>query len=272
MVVVHPDLLGTYGDGGNGVVLARRAAWRGIDVELVLAHSDEVLPSGDLYCLGGGEDAPQVRSAESLRSDRVLERAHAAGAVVFGVCAGYQLLGREFPDGAGRPPARPRSARRGHPQGHGPPAVGELVATPRPDAPTLPGGIPLPTLTGFENHGGVTVGWPRGHGPGRRGDRDRQRIGRRHRGCLVGARPRHLPARPGPRPQPAARRPAARLGARRKGHAGCPRLRSTTARWRRCGPSGCDAVRVATTAVAISPSALGARRAQASGTQLPWKP
>jgi lipid II isoglutaminyl synthase (glutamine-hydrolysing) len=157
VVVVHPDLLGTYGDGGNGVVLARRAAWRGIDVELLLAHSDEVLPSGDLYCLGGGEDAPQVRSAESLRSDRVLERAHAAGAVVFGVCAGYQLLGREFPDGMGAPHAglglldvatRKGAARR---------AVGEVVATPRANAPTLADGISLPALTGFENHGGVTT-------------------------------------------------------------------------------------------------------------------
>jgi lipid II isoglutaminyl synthase (glutamine-hydrolysing) len=157
VVVVHPALLGTYGDGGNGVVLARRAAWRGIDVELVLAHSDEVLPSGDLYCLGGGEDAPQVRSAESLRSDKVLERAHADGAAVFGVCAGYQLLGREFPDRVGAPhpglglldvATRKGTARR---------AVGELVATLRPDAPVLPGGRPLPALTGFENHGGVTT-------------------------------------------------------------------------------------------------------------------
>ena len=27
--VVYPDLLGTYGDGGNGLILARRAGWRG---------------------------------------------------------------------------------------------------------------------------------------------------------------------------------------------------------------------------------------------------
>src|ERR1700733_605010 len=94
VVVVHPDLLGTYGDGGNGLVLAQRAAWRGIDIELIAAHSDEPLPTGDLYCLGGGEDTPQVRAAESLRADGALERAHAGGAVVFGVCAGYQLLGK----------------------------------------------------------------------------------------------------------------------------------------------------------------------------------
>src|SRR5579863_377992 len=52
VVVVHPDLLGTYGDGGNGLVLTQRARWRGIDAELVEARSDRVLPAGDLYCLG----------------------------------------------------------------------------------------------------------------------------------------------------------------------------------------------------------------------------
>ncbi|MGH9046325.1 MAG: glutamine amidotransferase, partial [Acidimicrobiales bacterium] len=31
IVVVYPDLLGTYGDGGNGLILARRAQRRGIE-------------------------------------------------------------------------------------------------------------------------------------------------------------------------------------------------------------------------------------------------
>ena len=30
VAVVYPDLLGTYGDGGNGLILARRAEWRGL--------------------------------------------------------------------------------------------------------------------------------------------------------------------------------------------------------------------------------------------------
>ncbi len=63
IAVVYPDLLGTYGDGGNGVVLARRAEWRGRDVELLQAPSDRPLPRADVYCLGGGEDGPQVRAA-----------------------------------------------------------------------------------------------------------------------------------------------------------------------------------------------------------------
>src|SRR5271170_2593572 len=102
VVVVHPDLLGTYGDGGNGVVLARRAAWRGLPVELLEATSDQPLPRADLYCLGGGEDGPQVLAAERLRADATLAEAVEAGAVVLAVCAGYQIVGRSFPaaDGA----------------------------------------------------------------------------------------------------------------------------------------------------------------------------
>ena len=130
VVVVHPDLLGTYGDGGNGQVLAGRAVWRDIPVELVYALSDVPLPAGaDVYCLGGGEDGPQVQSAERLR-DGVLAAAVDAGAVVLAVCAGYQVIGRSFPGADGRP----------HPgvglldvvtvKGFGRRAVGELAAEP----------------------------------------------------------------------------------------------------------------------------------------------
>ena len=74
IAVVYPDLLGTYGDGGNGVILARRAdlAWhRG---RARPGHFGPPLPVADLYCIGGGEDGPQVRAAESLRADGTLRR------------------------------------------------------------------------------------------------------------------------------------------------------------------------------------------------------
>jgi CobQ-like glutamine amidotransferase family enzyme len=160
VAVVYPDLLGTYGDGGNGLVLTRRAAWRGIDAELVQAGSGSPLPIADVYCLGGGEDGPQVRAAEALLADGELHQAADRGAVVLGVCAGFQLLGRSFPDSTDRP----------HPglglldvttrKGTGKRAVGELVASATGESPLLPGGRSLPRLTGFENHGGVTTVGP----------------------------------------------------------------------------------------------------------------
>jgi CobQ-like glutamine amidotransferase family enzyme len=156
VAVVYPDLLGTYGDGGNGLVLARRAAWRGIDVELVQADSGRPLPTADLYCIGGGEDGPEVRAAEALRSDAGFQRAVAEGAVVLGVCAGFALLGRAFPDAAGRVHEGlgilDVTTTRGSVR-----AVGEVLASVDPDAPRLPPDRRLPPLTGFENHRGCTA-------------------------------------------------------------------------------------------------------------------
>ena len=159
VVVVHPDLLGTYGDGGNGRVLVDRAQWRGIDAELVMALSDTALPAGaDVYCLGGGEDGPQVQSAKRL-ADGTLQRAAEAGAAVLAVCAGYQVVGRSFPDALGA--IRPGAGLLDVATVKGPSkrAVGELLAEPlehpqQRDA--LGTRARLGRLTGFENHGGVT--------------------------------------------------------------------------------------------------------------------
>jgi CobQ-like glutamine amidotransferase family enzyme len=178
VVVVYPDLLGTYGDGGNGVVLERRAAWRGFDTELVLGTSDRPLPRGHLYCLGGGEDGPQVQAAEALRADAGFTEAVAEGAVVLAVCAGFQIAGLTFPDAEGR-------SHRGLEllgvetfKRPGPRMVGEVRADPSP----VPGRTAaLPTLTGFENHsaatrlvsaeplGKVTLGTGNGDGDGSEG-------------------------------------------------------------------------------------------------------
>jgi CobQ-like glutamine amidotransferase family enzyme/UDP-N-acetylmuramyl tripeptide synthase len=152
VVVVHPDLLGTYGDAGNAMVLAARAAWRGASVELVLAWSGLALPAGgDVYCLGGGEDGPELQAAERLTASP-LRRAVGQGAVVLGVCAGYQLLGTSFPDasGASRPGLGLLDVTTA--KGSGRRAVGEIVAEPLAAAPVPAAAV----LTGFENHSGHT--------------------------------------------------------------------------------------------------------------------
>jgi len=158
--VVYPDLMGTYGDGGNGLVLARRAAWRGIDVDLIQAPSDRPLPEAHLYTVGGGEDGPQVRAASTLAEDGTLVRRVGEGAVVLGVCAGFQVIGRSFPDSSGRPREGLGLLDLVTRKGSGVRAVGELVAAPAPDAPRTALGGPLPRLTGFENHGGTSVVGP----------------------------------------------------------------------------------------------------------------
>ena len=94
LVWVYPDLLSTYGDQGNALVIERRARQRGLDVARLDVRSDQPIPtSGDIYLIGGGEDRPQRLAAERLRRDAHLYQAVNNGAIVFAVCAGYQILG-----------------------------------------------------------------------------------------------------------------------------------------------------------------------------------
>lgn len=151
--VVYPDLLSTYGDGGNGEVLARRAQWRGIETELLQSPSASTLPRADLYCLGGGEDGPQVLAAERLGADATFASAVADGAVVFAVCAGFQILGRSFPDARGHVRAGLGLLDMETTKHEGPRAVGEVAI----QVGSVLGSGPLGVLSGFENHAGATV-------------------------------------------------------------------------------------------------------------------
>src|SRR5438094_6540460 len=104
IALVYPELLGTYGDRGNALVLARRLAWRGIANEVVEVAAGAPVPSGcDLYVVGGGEDDPQVTAADHLRADGGLSRAVERGATLLAVCAGYQIVGTSFEAASGVP-------------------------------------------------------------------------------------------------------------------------------------------------------------------------
>jgi CobQ-like glutamine amidotransferase family enzyme len=146
---LYPDVMNIYADRGNLLMLARRCAWRGIDFRLHAAGLGETLTGAGhhLYYLGGGQDADQRRCAHDLvahKRDGLL-RAAADGAVVLGVCGGYQLLGHSY--------------ELEHETIDG---VGLLdVHTVRDPGPRLIGNvaIELPdarVLAGFENHGGRT--------------------------------------------------------------------------------------------------------------------
>jgi CobQ-like glutamine amidotransferase family enzyme len=142
-----PDVLGTYADRGNAVVLAQRLRWRGIPAEIVEVTLDRRPPTGcDIYLLGGGEDRSQeFARAWVERSPGLVDALQTAQVVA--VCAGFQVLGRrmELPGGRSVPgiglidavtvPGRHR-------------AVGEIAV----DA----GAAGVGTLTGFENHRGLT--------------------------------------------------------------------------------------------------------------------
>ena len=151
IAVLYPELLGTYGDGGNATVLARRLEWRGIPAEIVEVAAGEPTPrTCNVYLMGGGEDGPQSLAARELLGSRALHQAVEDGAAVLAVCAGFQLLGTTFvgPDGAAHEGLGLLDVSTT--RGDGGRRVGEIVVDPDPD-------LGLPELTGYENHACVTA-------------------------------------------------------------------------------------------------------------------
>jgi CobQ-like glutamine amidotransferase family enzyme len=98
---LYPDYLNIYADRGNIAVLARRAAWRGHEVEVRNISVGAPVEPGehDLLYVGGGQDREQALVAEDLAGKAVGVRAAVdGGAAVLAVCGGYQLLGRSYRD------------------------------------------------------------------------------------------------------------------------------------------------------------------------------
>ncbi len=143
VAVLFPELLGTYGDGGNGVVIAERARRRGYEVELAHVGLGDDVPEAALYLLGGGEDGPQRLAADLLRDSSFASRV-GDGAHVVAVCAGLQILGESFciegDDQYAGLGLVDVVTRRGAVR-----SVGELAAR-----------VGERMLVGFENHGGRT--------------------------------------------------------------------------------------------------------------------
>lgn len=150
--LVLPDVMGTYGDGGNALVLRQRLRMRGHDAEIVeIGLGDPVPDSLDLYTLGGAEDAAQRLATRHLMRYPGLQRAAERGAPVLAICAAIQVLGHWYETSAGERvdgvgildvTTAPQSTR----------SIGEIVTDPAIDGLTKP-------LTGFENHrGGTTLG------------------------------------------------------------------------------------------------------------------
>jgi lipid II isoglutaminyl synthase (glutamine-hydrolysing) len=150
---LYPEYLNIYADRGNIAVLARRAALRGLELEVTGIGPGETLGVGayDLYYIGGGQDREQALIAPDIAAKGPeLGEAVAAGAAVLAVCGGYQLLGRFYRDrygselpGAGVLPLHTvAGARR---------MIGDVLL----ECEFEPGA--RETLAGFENHAGRTI-------------------------------------------------------------------------------------------------------------------
>jgi len=152
LVHLYPDLMSVYGDRGNVLALARRAEWRGIELQVhELTLGDTLDPEDvDLIFFGGGQDREQaVVSPDFLaQKGEAVREAVEAGAALLSVCGGYQLLGRSYTtvDGQELPGAGLFDVRSvPGPKRH----IGNVLVETELDGQRR-------TLVGFENHSGRT--------------------------------------------------------------------------------------------------------------------
>jgi CobQ-like glutamine amidotransferase family enzyme len=155
---LYPDLMNIYADRGNLLMLERRCAWRGIGFELVSSGLGDALApdAGDLFYIGGGQDRDQRLCAEDLIETKreALHAAASRGAVVLGVCGGYQLLGRSYTLGEERIPGvgllGVETVREGTR------LIGNIAIELNADGHDTGRAARPRVLAGFENHGGRT--------------------------------------------------------------------------------------------------------------------
>ena len=214
IVWLYPDLLSTYGDRGNMLILARRADLRGLPVETIEVRSDQAVPEhGDIYLLGGGEDGPQALAAAAAQRR---PRPAPGGRARRRRCSwSAPATSWSAPRSSPRAPSTPASACSTSAPTAGPP--GPSASSPATPDPALG----LPTAHRLREPRRPHAPRPR-PGPARPGDR-RRRQRRHHRGRLVRARssaPTCTARRwPATRPSPTcccAGRPAVRAGADRR--------------------------------------------------------
>jgi CobQ-like glutamine amidotransferase family enzyme len=153
---LYPELMNIYADRGNLLMLERRCRWRGIGFAVTAAGLGEAVDpdAHDLFYLGGGQDRDQRLCALDLVQTKrdALHAAAARGALVLGVCGGYQLLGHRYALGDEEIPG-----------------IGLVdLETVRSDGPRLIGNVAIEVrldgdgdgepavLAGFENHAGRT--------------------------------------------------------------------------------------------------------------------
>lgn len=156
---LYPDLMSTYGDRGNVMVLAKRCTWRGIKAEIVpvtLETSTTTLLSCDIVFMGGAQDRQQKLAGSDFLKHKgpVVKKMVEKGTPALFVCAAYQFVGKFYKpyQGAVIPGAGIWDLSTEHPGDQAKRLIGNTVAeiiNPTELAGTV--------MVGFENHGGYTT-------------------------------------------------------------------------------------------------------------------
>lgn len=97
---LYPDLLNSYGDIGNVLIMKRRLEKRGIDVHIHSLTTGEHFDKDlyDIVFFGGGQDFEQSIVSEDLKATKRddIQAYIEEGKVFIAICGGYQLLGHYY--------------------------------------------------------------------------------------------------------------------------------------------------------------------------------
>ena len=101
---LYGNLMNTYGDNGNLLMLQHRAKKLGYEVETTLISLEEDFNPDDfdIVMFGGGQDYEQTVVAKDLQNkkDALIQYIEDNGVVV-AICGGFQLLGRYYVNASG---------------------------------------------------------------------------------------------------------------------------------------------------------------------------
>ncbi len=149
---LYPELMSTYGDRGNILVLTKRCEWRGIkaDIKILdIGYKEGELRKCDLLFMGGAQDTQQSVVSKDFSKEKVNALKNLIENETPGlyICGAYQFLGKYY-----------KEANGNKIQGLG---IFDLYTEhPGENAERLIGNVlidsTLGKLVGFENHGGRT--------------------------------------------------------------------------------------------------------------------
>lgn len=102
---LYPELMSTYGDRGNIIVLQKRCEWRGINVEikkLDVGFMIDDLKKSDLLFMGGAQDRQQQIVSKDLKKKKdTLKQMIEDGVPGLYICGAYQFLGKYYREADG---------------------------------------------------------------------------------------------------------------------------------------------------------------------------
>lgn len=155
---LYPDLMNTYGDRGNIIVLTKRAEWRGIKVKIEPIYLDtkyEILNTINLLFMGGAQDTQQEIVNEDLQDKKgsVLIKQIEDGVPGLFICGAYQFLGKYYKtaDGKKLPGLGIFPLYTENPGEVAKRLIGNIIIKPNNKLLVISN-----QLIGFENHGGRT--------------------------------------------------------------------------------------------------------------------